>query len=1009
MSRKLIFSISLVLVLGLLSTCYGILLSDFEAGLGGWWADAATLSLSTTGATSGTQALQVESPGGWKLNAKFNLRGFRDLLAVPGAMITADVTAFEADMTTTFMQVEMVINGQSNDDNGANNNIGWQELGDQDVIRDGQPHTYTWVLPEALSSAIAGTDDNISWFELALASNVEESSVTKFYIDNIQLVSDWAPPASNVLGDWENTDDGWYLDGGSPAGSSMTYSDTTGVTLNNYSLRLYMPGGGWRQGFRLDLESHPELIEPFRNSGKFQIDVTRLLADWGPGTDSGLHLVVNAGGDGWSFWDNYDYKGWWGVSLGRDDLQTVEWDYTSSLAKIQFDNYWYIQIFLILNYNASGTYGGVYYLDNCRLLMEQKAAEPNPADGATEVPREPILSWEPGSTAATHDVYFGDNYPDVSNVTRDNLASYPNVTYQNVDVPAFVPGTLELSRTYYWRVDEVNEPDIWTGDVWSFTVGEFLVVDDFEGYTDNDAAGETIWQAWIDGYGVDENGSQISNDFPPYAEQTVVHTGLQSMPYIFDNNLKYSEATMTLIDQRDWTAENIKKFSLWFRGHPGVLGSFTEAPAGTYTITGSGADIWDPSDEFHFAYKTLTGPGSIVAKVESVDNTDPWAKAGVMIRETLEPDSKHAIACMTPGSGVAAQGRIDTGGDSFGESQSGITAPHWVRLDRDISGRFTVFHSADGSLWESVQNSNPTNIQMQANVYVGLAVTAHSAGAKCQAVFSNVTITGNAGAQWANQDIGILSNDPEPMYVAIANADGSKGIKYHDDPNAAQINNWTEWTVDLKDFADQGVNLTDVNSLSIGFGDKNNIQAGGSGKVYFDDIRLYRSDVPIPVITISPVDTLEATGDNGTIISINGISVNDLILGTTTFAGEPKSANFPPQDADNFDLSVGASADDQAYVQTMFAVPVTTIFIIEKGGNDNGYMQCLDQNGDPLGEPVPFSPADFKDTGLKGVQNQAVAAAVVTVDVPVYGIRILPPDDKALGFDPTSVSGIAAQ
>jgi hypothetical protein len=93
----------------------------------------------------------------------------------------------------------------------------------------------------------------------------------------------------------------------------------------------------------------------------------------------------------------------------------------------------------------------------------------------------------------------------------------------------------------------------------------------------------------------------------------------------------------------------------------------------------------------------------------------------------------------------------------------------------------------------------------------------------------------------------------------------------------------------------------------------------------------------------------------------------------------------------------------------MFAMPVTTIFIIEKGGNDIGYMQSLDENGDPLDEPTPFLPADFKDTGLTGVQGQKVAAVVIALEVPVYGIRILPPDDMVLGFDPTSVSGVPAQ
>jgi len=97
---------------------------------------------------------------------------------------------------------------------------------------------------------------------------------------------------------------------------------------------------------------------------------------------------------------------------------------------------------------------------------------------------------------------------------------------------------------------------------------------------------------------------------------------------------------------------------------------------------------------------------------------------------------------------------------------------------------------------------------------------------------------------WTEEGVGVLSlwfygdasNAAERMYV---NLNGS-AVVYHDNPNAAQIATWTEWTIDLQEFADQGVNLANVNTISIGFGDKNNLQAGGSGMVLFDDIRLYR-------------------------------------------------------------------------------------------------------------------------------------------------------------------------
>ena len=134
------------------------------------------------------------------------------------------------------------------------------------------------------------------------------------------------------------------------------------------------------------------------------------------------------------------------------------------------------------------------------------------------------------------------------------------------------------------------------------------------------------------------------------------------------------------------------------------------------------------------------------------------------------------------------------------------------------------------------------SIPMGANVYIGLALTSHNASATCEAKFSNVSTTGTVGGQWTNQDVGIASNALAPMYVAL---NGSATV-YHDDPGAAQIEEWTEWPIELQKFADQGVVLTNVNTISIGFGDKTAPQAGGSGLVFFDDIRLYRPVPPEP-------------------------------------------------------------------------------------------------------------------------------------------------------------------
>jgi hypothetical protein len=397
---------------------------------------------------------------------------------------------------------------------------------------------------------------------------------------------------------------------------------------------------------------------------------------------------------------------------------------------------------------------------------------------------------------------------------------------------------------YYWRIDEINaDGTITKGRIWTFIVTDFILVDDFESYTDNDMDGQAIWQHWIDGFGIPDNGSQVGYLQPPYAEQTIVHSGNQSMPLLYDNTagVTNSEAVLSLTAPRDWTKHSLSDVSLWFRGYPGSDGSFVEAPAGTFTMTASGADIWDVADEFHFAFKTLTGTGSIVARVNSVENTHEWAKAGVMIRETLDAGSKHAFACVTPGNGVASQGRTATDGTSFSSDQVGITAPHWVKLERDASGNFIVSHSANGTTWESVENSIPTNIPMTSNVYIGLALTSRDAAQICQSVFSNVTTTGNVSGQWAHQDIGIVSNAPEPLYVELSNANGASAMVVHEDPIAATIEDWTEWRIPLQVFADQGVNLVDVDSIAIGLGTKSGAAAsGGSGTVYIDDIRLYR-------------------------------------------------------------------------------------------------------------------------------------------------------------------------
>jgi len=470
-----------------------------------------------------------------------------------------------------------------------------------------------------------------------------------------------------------------------------------------------------------------------------------------------------------------------------------------------------------------------------------KASSPNPPNGAVDVKQTPILKWGVGDDAVSHQFYFGTDEEAVKNA---DTTSPEYKGSKELGAESYDPGLLEWNTTYYWRVDEVNNvnPDSpWIGSVWSFTTADFLIVDDFEAYNDLNPelpGSNRIFLTWIDGYDTPTNGSQVGYTDPPFCEQTIVHSGRQSMPLFYENSgpAYYSEAELTLTYPRDWTEKDVNTLTIWFRGNPS---GFVEEPAGTYTMTASGTDIWDTADEFRYAFKQLSGAGTISAQVLSVENTNGWAKAGVMIRETLEPGSKHAFMDITPGNGASFQVRNTIDGTSFQMNLSGITAPHWVKLERDAAGYFSGYHSADGVTWQQIQDATPVLISMSQNVYIGLAVTSHNAGVTCKAEFSNVQTTGAVSPpMWTHQAIGatMASNEPEPMYVAL----NGNALVYHDNPNATQIDTWTRWNIDLQAFADQGVNLTNVNTIAIGFGDKMNPQTGGSGMMYFDDIQLLR-------------------------------------------------------------------------------------------------------------------------------------------------------------------------
>ena len=491
------------------------------------------------------------------------------------------------------------------------------------------------------------------------------------------------------------------------------------------------------------------------------------------------------------------------------------------------------------------------------LQLPLKASNPNPANGATDVTDTPTLRWKAGEQAAQHQIFFGTDRDTVANADTTTVGIYRGT--QSLENTSYVPteAPLEWEKTYYWKVNEANGVDLWGGSVWSFTVANFLIIDDFEDYDD---FCNRVFYTWEEGGGYSVNpdcgilpspgngtGSLGGYGAAPYAEQTITHDGsFQSMPFEYLNDgstgkALYSETERAFDPAQDWTRHDVKALTLWFRGNPGSVGSFNYDPAADiYRMTADGWDISGTADGFHYAYKQLSGVGSIQAQVLGVQNTNEWAKAGVMIREDLDPNSAHAMAFVTPGNGVVFEYRPSKGADNVGAAgqQTGITAPHWVRITRS-GNNFTAEHSADGAAWDTL--GTPQSVPMAATVYVGLAVTSHDAALTCQATFSDVTIMGTVMGQWQSQDIGITSNDPEQLYVAVEDSIGKSKVVNNPDLSVVQSDTWQEWMIDLKQVSNAGVNLSSVKKLYIGVGDRVAPKLGGSGMLYIDDIRLYQS------------------------------------------------------------------------------------------------------------------------------------------------------------------------
>jgi len=462
-------------------------------------------------------------------------------------------------------------------------------------------------------------------------------------------------------------------------------------------------------------------------------------------------------------------------------------------------------------------YEGEYVPDRIGQLTQ--AYNPVPEDGTLHPDTWVNISWEPGDKAVSHDVYFSDNFNLVQDGAAEAFQGNQGEDFFVVGFPGFpFPDGLVNGATYYWRIDEVNEAEPnspWKGPVWSFSIPPKTAyfpdpADDAE-MVDPD-----VTLRWTEGFGsklhtvyFGENFGDVNNAAGGRSFTTQGAVGNPNPP---NGALEVKQT-------------QIITFS------PSVFAVSHEVYFGTDKDTVKNADTGSPE---YKGTKALGAESYDPGKLE-LDATYYWRIDEV---NDVNPDS--------PWPGIL---------------WSFTTAGFLVVDD------FEDYDSGDNQIWYSWKDGLGYAAHGNEPAYpgngTGSAVGDESTGSFTEEtivyggsqsmpfwydnsilMYSEVQKTLTYPRDWTEEGVGVLSiwfrgnsaNAAEPMYVAL----NGSAVVTHDNPNAAQIDTWTQWTIDLQAFADQGVNLANVNTIAIGFGDKNNPLAGGSGMMYFDDIRLYR-------------------------------------------------------------------------------------------------------------------------------------------------------------------------
>jgi hypothetical protein len=512
-------------------------------------------------------------------------------------------------------------------------------------------------------------------------------------------------------------------------------------------------------------------------------------------------------------------------------------------------------------------YNAALNQDELQVLMEGTggypfAFGPNPADGAIITDTWANLSWSPGDFAVSHDVYFDDNFDDVTAGAESTFWGNQTSAFSIVGFPGYpLPDGLVPGTTYYWRIDEVNDADPnspWIGEVWNFAIAPRTAYypDPADGA---EAVSVNVKLSWTGGFGAKLHTVYFGDNFDD------VNNATGGSP---QGTTTFTPGLLELAKTYYW---RVDEFDI-IETHKGEVWSFTtEGAVGNPNPAKGAVDVkqtptltWTPGV---FAASHQVYFGADEEAVRNATTASPEYKGvRALDSETYEPGRLE--------SGSTYYWRIDEVNDANPDSPWKGNIWSFTTANFLIVDDFEDYDAGENQIWYSWKDGlgygTPGTDGYYAGNGSGSAVgdentpsyteeTIVHGGNQSMPLFydnnkqgffkySEAELTLTYPRNWTENGVNRLTiwfrgnsdNAAEPLYVAL----NGNAVVTNDNPDAAQVTTWTEWNIDLQAFADQGVNLANVNTIALGLGNKKNPLAGGSGTMYFDDIRLYPPPSP---------------------------------------------------------------------------------------------------------------------------------------------------------------------